>query len=359
MTASGTRDVADADALRQLEAMLEDSAAQPAHLRPTAFWQQASERIVTELRAHGFALFRRLPSALDYFVPTYGAPGNSLDCALVDALLAVTASQVPEGSKAWHTVKAALDGQAWALSDYRVLLAGDRPEQSPDLSAISESMTGAPLEQVVFDGRRFSRTMLNYLHGLVFFKQVAGDAPLRTVLEVGGGFGTLGEILLQSGSETAYIDVDIPPTAAVAAFYLGQLAGARVRGYLETRYAQPLPVPAERAQMVLCPWQLPRLEGRVDLFWNFISFQEMEPEVVAFYLAEARRLESRFVLLRNLREGKQVRTSANAVGVDTPTLGSDYDRWLPDYDLVATNVHPFGYRTVDGFHSELRLYARR
>ncbi|MBT3967466.1 MAG: putative sugar O-methyltransferase, partial [Gammaproteobacteria bacterium] len=41
-----------------------------------------------------------------------------------------------------------------------------------------------------------------------------------------------------------------------------------------------------------------------------------------------------------------------------PTLSGDYDRFLPNYRLIATNVNPFGFRTLDGFHSELRLYRR-
>ncbi len=111
--------------------------------------------------------------------------------------------------------------------------------------------------------------------------------------------------------------------------------------------------------MVLCPWQLPRLSGSADLFINFISFQEMEPDVVRGYLGHVDRLRCRFVLLRNLREGKQRKTEKVALGVETPTIGSDYDQFMPNYRLVATNVTPFGFRTIDGFNSELRLYERR
>jgi hypothetical protein len=45
--------------------------------------------------------------------------------------------------------------------------------------------------------------------------------------------------------------------------------------------------------------------------------------------------------------------------VKDPILGKDYDTYLEGFQLVATNVLPFGYRTIDGFHSELRLYAKR
>lgn len=70
------------------------------------------------------------------------------------------------------------------------------------------------------------------------------------------------------------------------------------------------------------------------------------------------RLDTRYVLLRNLREGKQLRTSDAPVGVNTPIVGEDYDTFLPNYRLLDVNVLPFGCRTVDGFHSELRLCQR-
>lgn len=347
------------DYLALLDRMLDDMCVQPALYQPTPFWRGASERIAADLHAHGFEQFRRLPSARDFFVPSYGPPGNLLAPADIARLEDLLLTGTPRGSKKHLTVQEMLSGQAWALSDYRVFLAGDRKEIGPDLSRASESAAGAPPDHVEFEGRTFSRSFLNYLHGLVFLKQQLGEAGIRTVVEIGGGYGTLGEILHQSGGDYAYVDVDIPPTSAVATYYLSQQPGLHLANYLEHRAAARIGLPAAGGQMVLCPWQLARLEGRVDLFWNFISFQEMEPAVVRFYLDQARRLEARHILLRNLREGKQRRGTSSSVGVDEPVVGADYDRFLPDYRLVATNVLPFGFRTVDGYHSELRLYSLR
>jgi hypothetical protein len=59
-----------------------------------------------------------------------------------------------------------------------------------------------------------------------------------------------------------------------------------------------------------------------------------------------------------MREGKNVRRG-DWVGVDTPILGDDYLSMLPEYELVDRNVLPFGYKTVDGFHSELLLLKKK
>ncbi len=347
-------------AMELLRGMREDMEQQEALFQPTEFWRGASERMVRELEEGGMENFRQLAGPRGFFVPSYGPPGNLLTPGEVERLEGVILEGAERGSKKHRTLQEAVDGSAWAMADYRVFLAGDRPEIRPDLSEVSESRGGNPPDGLEIEGRCFSRSMLNYLHGLVFLKQqlgAEGMEEVRTVLEIGGGFGTLGEILHQCGPEYAYLDVDIPPTGAVATYYLGQIEGLKLQDYGETRELKVVPVPGAGRQMVLCPWQLPRVRGSVDLLWNFISFQEMEPEVVRFYLGEGRRLGAKYVLLRNLREGKQKKRPGSLVGVDTPILGEDYDGFLPDYRLVATNVFPFGYRTVDGFHSELRLYA--
>jgi hypothetical protein len=58
-----------------------------------------------------------------------------------------------------------------------------------------------------------------------------------------------------------------------------------------------------------------------------------------------------------MREGKQKKT-ANSAGVEVPIKREDYLAMLTDYELIDTNVHPFGYQTVDGFHSELMLLRK-
>ncbi len=349
----------NAAAHRLLRSMLEDMAQQDAIHQPTAFWSAASAKIVAELEASGFEPFRRLESTRSFFVPSYGPPGNMLSVDDVARLEAALLEKVPAGSKTHATLLHMLRGESWALADYRVFRAGDRLDAKPDLKDASESSVGEPPDQVTLEGRAYSRSFLNYLHGLVFLKHQVDTASISTVLEVGGGYGTLGEILHQANGGYSYVDVDIPPTAAVSSYYLSHQPGLKLIDYAATRSLAEIPWPQPGEQMVLCPWQMPRLQGKVDLFVNYISFQEMEPHVVQAYLEQVDRLQSRYVLLRNLREGKAKKSEKVIYGVETPMLADDYDRLLPAYRLIGTNVMPYGYRTIDGFHSELRLYERK
>jgi putative sugar O-methyltransferase len=338
----------------------EDMLTQSALYRPTIFWDEASSRIVSEICAEGVDRFRSLSTALGFFVPTYGAPGGGFSTEQSKDLNDWLASALPLEKKPQLALQQFLSGHMSALADYRVLQAADDPRKLPYLHTFSESTVGQPVEHFAFDGRFFSRSSLNYLLGLVLLKKhLHGDVP-RTVLEIGGGFGTLGEVLASAGvKDLRYIDIDIPPTSFIAQHYLSEVLGKdKVATYAQTANSELIEIDALPQASVLCSWQIEKLRGQVDLFVNFISFQEMEPHIVKNYLSHVTRLGARWILLRNIREGKNVRKD-DWVGVDTPILADDYLAMLPGYELVERNVIPFGYQTVDGFHSELFLLKFR
>ena len=342
-----------------LSALREDLEQAEALYRPTQYWEVCSRRLIADLETHGFERFRAMPAALAHFVPTYVVGGGDGDRAraLREAIEPVLAGD----KKAGLVVDQALSGRAAMLADYRVYTASYE-DRRPFTAQVSESEVGEPVGQFTFEGRRFSRSMLNYLLGLEFVKKHVADLAVDTVLEIGGGFGTLGEILRSDPrNQTLYVDVDIPPTAAFSTYYLQQVLGAdRVVDYTQTRGEKEITIDSLRSRgdaAVLAAWQLPRLRGSVDLFVNFISFQEMEPGVVQNYLAQVARLQTRYVLLRNLRE--EMGRSDKELSVKDTLVPGDYDRFLPDYELVAVNTVPFGHWTPDDFHSELRLYKRK
>jgi putative sugar O-methyltransferase len=348
------------DQVESLEQARQQLKLQAMTYQPTTFWGAASEKITEELKTYGLAHFRRIPSALGYFVPNYSGSASGITPEQALELRAMLEQRYPTARKSQQALHHFLSGTQAALSDYRVFLASQAAECLPHLHNFSESTYGSPTEQFEWNGKRFSRSALNYLLGLCFLKRhLRGDFP-RVVLEIGGGFGTLGEIWSQSDVPGwQYINVDIPPTQGVAEYYLKKVLGEdHVTGFGDIAQSGTVALSSLKPAAVLCSWQIEQLIGQVDLFVNFISFQEMEPEVVQNYLRHVDRLEARWVLLRNLREGKQ-KKSGSHVGVETPIRTDDYLAMLTNYDLIERNVHPFGFQTVDGFHSELMLLKRR
>ena len=350
---------------RDLQLAFQDLAEQDPLYQPTPFWAEASAKIAHSVLTRGIERFRANPLCLGFFVPNYGSPTSPIPPEEQALLLAEFQARNPQNKKGTLALEQFFSGHSAALADFRVLKAADDPHYLPSLDSFSEATAGQPIEQHEFEGRRYSRSALNYLLGLAMLKRhlqrplADRSTPLR-VLEIGGGFGTLGEILSHSGlTDWQYIDVDIPPTGTIAEWYLRCVLGDnRVRGYAQTRQEKSIPLSSLPPAAVLMPWQLPKLQGSIDIFVNFISFQEMEPAVVQNYLQHVTRLGSRWILLRNLREGKQKRTQASPLGVDTPIQGDAYLNMLPAYRLVERGTFPFGYRTVDGFHSELLLLKR-
>ncbi len=344
--------------LDEMEALL--SSAREVY-RPTPFWSQSCIDISNEIRKQGLDNFRKLPINLDYFVPTYGHPGNSLRSEDLVNLKNLIENTMVAAPKASQLIENLLSGYTQAQSDFRTLLASDNTEIEPYLHNFSESVVGNPKEQFTFQQRTFSRSSLNYLLGLSLLKKHLNGFVPKVVLEIGGGFGSLGEILgSQKDLDSKYIDVDIPPMHFIAQYYLSQVFGEKnVKTANEFLDDEVISIEDLPAFTTLSSWQIQLLQGDVDLFVNFISFQEMEPFVVENYLNQVERLGAKWILLRNMREGKQIK-SLESTGVENQTLSEDYITLLKkSYDFVNRNVIPFGFETVDGFHSELLLFRRR
>ncbi len=326
--------------------------------RPSIFWQEASMHILKALESKGFHDFRRLYATQMFFVPTYGFPGNSFQKNTLERLTELMDSETFSQKESLH-LSHYMHGELSALSDYRVLKASEfHAATLPDLLKFSESSVGNPQEQFDFEGHRYSRSSLNYLLGLAFLKKHLVLTDLKVVLEIGGGFGTLGEIIYKLLPQTQYIDIDIPPTLCCAQYYLQQLSSPSSVTVYEDVAQKPECLISDLKHLTVLPsWHIEMLKGRVDLFVNFISFQEMEPDIVANYLQYVKSLNTQWILLRNMREGKALRSKSN-LGVETPILSRDYLNMLEGYELIEANTWPFGFKTVDGFHSELLLFKR-
>jgi putative sugar O-methyltransferase len=329
-----------------LDRMVADLDDAPELYQPTVFWRSGMASIMKDLREHGVTSFRRHPSATAFYVPTYierSPAAQSLESFLRSVGRVELVTRVTNRHLARY--------------DHAVATELDTPG-APRLEGASESAYGEPLEQFEFDGKRYSRSFLNYLRGLVLFKRTVPDANLLTVLEIGGGYGTLGEILLPVNPKIRYVDVDIPPVAYVATWYLRQVLGAgQVSGYDTTRKLKRIPVDGLSPATVLCSWQLPRLEGKVDLFVNFISFQEMEPHVVDNYIEQVIRLGAKYVLLRNSTTGKPIKTGAD-VGVQEPVVRESYLHMFEGYELIASDRVLFGHVTEGGLTSEVMILRK-
>lgn len=309
-----------------LKQMLVDMEAAPRCFQPTQFWKSVIPAIVKDFETFGFENFKNTKSA--------------------------------------HSVWVEVGNWELAQEDYDTFLTYDRDENPPHLQAFSESLVGSPVESFQFDGRFYTPTPLNYLRGLAFLKRRVDTSLIHTVMEIGGGYGSLGEIFLKATPENYfYINVDLPPLAAAATYYLQTVFGKEaILDYSQSREMEVIDIEKVRQNyrgMVLCPWQLPKLKGQVDLAVNFISFQEMEPDVVKNYVTYIDALTKHYVLLRNSRYGKPLMTEDNSCGVLEQTTREHYLDYLSAFNLVDLNSNIFGYVNLQGFESEVMIFQRK
>ena len=280
--------------------------------RPTTFWGPGIRTILDDLEHRGLGSFKSWPSAGTWFYPTYG---GGLAPVIIDAAFETAHRLDDKVHKPWF--RAALAGGSQARRDFDAArLAWDQARWPFDVEGLGESAAGAPPQEFpLLSGStaRWTRPSLNYLLCLAGLSRHV-DAPPRRFLELGGGYGALGEIVLSRDPEAVYVDLDLPPLLTVASWYLDTLFGDRVATYESMAAAGPL---ALDGSACLPNWRFGDIRGPFDVFVNSFSFQEMEPDVVERYARDVAALDVTWVISLNSRAGKPVQDARNPIGVLT------------------------------------------
>lgn len=342
-----------------IDLMLSDMKTADEFFKPTNFWDKGLISILNDLKTDAdFKNFRRHKSARYMYVPTYEHSLYKKHKGLIDKIFKVnhTNKPIPSIEGFFGT----LSGYNIAKSDYRVFLATNK-KSYPDFSKVDESIVGNPIEYFSFDNKNFSKSFLNYLLGMNFLKSNFSTDNIKNVFEIGGGYGTLGEILLKSSSDIFYLNIDIPPVAAVSTYYLAEVFGKdKVLTYEDSRNLDEINIEEIRKKyrcVVLCPWQLPKIKGSFEFFVNFMSFQEMEPKVVKNYIEYVEKLTTDFVLLRNSKFGKRIADEANNVGVKEPTTTDMMYNMFEKFSLAGRDSIIYGQKGQK-FDSEIACLSR-
>jgi putative sugar O-methyltransferase len=304
--------------------------------RPTNFWTPGLRDILADLDTRGLETFKSWPTAGYWFYPSYGRP---LAPGTVDRTFKRAVKANPALTKLWWL--RSLNGFREAARDFDAArLVWDQSRWPFDLEGFGESTVGEPVRHYALTDSdvRWGKPYLNYLLCLAALSRHV-DEPPRHFLEIGGGFGVLGEILMQRDEQARYVDLDIPPLLTVASYYLTTLFGDRVR--------TPSSDPVEPSSSACLPnWRLPDVRGPFDVFVNSFSFQEMEPHVVDHYVGMVADLGVTYVVSLNSREGKRRATAGTEGGVLEPVTS----------ELVVRMFGKRGY-TVCGRHNEPLIYS--
>lgn len=305
--------------------------------RPTNFWGPGVRRLLDEMKSVGLDSFKSWSMAAIWFYPMYGSGFTS---TTIDSTFRHAASVNPTVGKAWF--ETALSGAYQARRDFDAArLAWDQTRWPFDLEGLGESETGQPPQffRLVESKRAgWTRPYLNYLLCLAALSRYV-DRPPQSFLEIGGGYGVLGEIVMSRDPDARYVNLDLPPLVTVSSWYLATLFGSRV-----TLYDAAIPETGAITGIgsaSLPNWRIGDVDGPFDVFFNSFSFQEMEPDVVEHYVSQVAAKDVSYVISLNSRHGKPRATEGNDVGVIEPVTS----------DRIVAMFEAHGYETL-GRHGD-------
>ena len=311
--------------------------------RPTNFWAPGLRKLSADLDAHGLESFKSWPGASTWFYPVYGSGFSN---ATIKTTFEHARSVNPRTREAW--MSGALNGSWEARRDFDAArLAWQQARWPFDIEGHGESRVGRPPQRYRMTGSDdvgWGRPYLNYLLCLAALSRHVEAEPTR-FLEIGGGFGTLGEIVLQRNESAQYVNLDIPPLVTVAGYYLSELFG---QDKVMLPADAPEHGPIEVAHSACLPnWRLPDIVGPFDVFTNTYSFQEMEPDVVDHYVQKVADLEVRYVVSYNSILGKPKRVEGVEGGVLDPVTSA----------RIVEMFQRRGYRLLQAYRDPLVVSA--
>jgi putative sugar O-methyltransferase len=240
--------------------------------QPSAFWATLGAEHQAALAEHGFDEVKQR-QALRYFTWRWNLthlqrseqlryllrqtpPRTWLRCALAPANLRDDAWRATGWSAADRLM------YTWAV---RLLWEYASAHDPSGVTRLPEPTLGGPLP-VYWRGRLISQDLANSALEVDAIRRAIGDAPPRSVLEVGAGYGRSAYVLLSLFPEAIYTIVDIEPAITISRWYLSQLfAPERLR--------------------FLSPAEAPNLgDASVDLVVSISSLHEMTPSQITRYL---------------------------------------------------------------------------
>lgn len=173
-----------------------------------------------------------------------------------------------------------------------------------------------------------------YLTRIADFYSRVPPEEVTSILEIGPGLGlsTLAHMTLNPHLRVV-ANVDIVPVLYLSTQFLRSIESIDLVDYRAMREHVTISIePAGKGVRLyqMAPWQLPKLEGQIDYFFNAFSFQEMEEEVIRNYAAEIFRLVDKGVLIHSMAAGHKPGAGGQRAPVTLEFLTQVYGEKWPD-----------------------------
>jgi putative sugar O-methyltransferase len=275
--------------------MLSDGGLQSALYRPGPYWEAAARAAAREIKAHGLSDFRGI--------------SNLIGLGYTDSVLIDWRKQLRNGGPAkkvfgWVTnnvfpLNKIYQNQVNLTKNHffqtillteEVLKSSTRTGYLLSKYKMPYSLLGGCVAKAKIKDEEIAVHCLNLLSQHDYAARFVDFGKIKTVFEIGGGFGANIQLLLANyGTIRKVIYLDIPPNLYVGTQYLKAFFGSAVIDYREIKRRRSLGFASDSELEILCiaPWQIELFEDEVDLLINSASFVEMPKSVVQNYADKA------------------------------------------------------------------------
>jgi putative sugar O-methyltransferase len=326
-----------------LDMLLHDMESSSELWKPTNYWEVEEKVLMPAIRREGITHFRE--SYNSAFV-TFGV--TSIPQVLTEGFL----PRAIPSRIAFKTLKMlGLDELLFRnhIAEHRRTLAAFQNmcfqlvlqrDADKEVLTVSDSGLANPRDLFSPEGhkeREYTIAFLRYFLQYLWLKQFVDFKRIKTILELGSGYGGQAEVVCKLHPHIKYIICDIPPQVYIAEQYLKSCFPGEVMSYSETARLNSIDISDTRSKriVVLASWQIERVIGKVDLFWNSASLQEMEPNVVRNYISILQSLTSQYVYLLQLPAGQQIaRHKGERRGVLEQTKLEHYIEYFDEFKLT-------------------------
>lgn len=167
------------------------------------------------------------------------------------------------------------------------LLSNPRTHELINTYKIPISTIGGCLETVEINNVSYSLHYLNLLDQHHYLTDHIDFRSIRSVFEIGGGFGVNCHLLIENYPNIKkIIYLDIPPNLYIGTQYLKSFYGKNVVDFTQTMNNSKISFKNNDELEIICitPWQIENFDDQIDLLYNSHSFVEMPVEIVENYI---------------------------------------------------------------------------
>jgi len=283
------------DEMQLLDVMIEDQSRQTSIYKPGVYWEDYCRRIISAIKANGISKFRSDPSISkgyggypDYNVldPTTLWNGGNWKSRVLKMF---ANSRMMKHFIIDHYLRL-IERHYSQMKIYRQYYYEKRFGQwFSEISnkfELPNTLVGDCRDYVLLNEKKISTSYIRHLVRLYNYSKHIDFTRIRSIFEIGGGYGANTHLLLSlypNIKKVLYLDT--PPVLYVGTQYLKSIFPTEVNDYTGTRNLGTISFKTndEREIIPICPWQIQKFKGHIDLFWNSFSFQEMSEDIVANY----------------------------------------------------------------------------